>query len=73
MYTQQLLDLVEDGMIRPIVFTAKGMAKHPPLSVGMEKTKHFDFTLDDNDFEGHTRRFIPATTAAEGTKLYSPA
>lgn len=55
-------------MIRPIVFTAKGMAKHPPLSVGVEKTKHFDFTLDDDDFEGHTWRFIPAATATETLK-----
>ena len=33
------------------------MAKRPPLSTGTVKSKCFDFTLDDDDFEEHTRGF----------------
>ena len=40
------------------------MAKRPPLSTGTVKSKHFDLMLDDDDFEEHTRGFVPATTAA---------
>ena len=42
------------------------MAKRPPLS--LLKSKRFDFTLDDDDFEEHTRGFVPATTAADTQK-----
>ena len=35
------------------------MAKRPPLSTGTVKSKRFDFTLDDDDFEVHTRGFVP--------------
>ena len=38
------------------------------LSVGKVKSKRFNFTLDDDDFEEHTRRFVPATTAANSQK-----
>ena len=44
------------------------MAKCPPRSKGKEKSKHFDFTLDDNDFQEHTRGFVLATTAADTQK-----
>ena len=44
------------------------MAKRPPLSTGTVKSKRFDFTLDDDDFEEHTRGFVPATTAADTQK-----
>ena len=44
------------------------MAKRPPLSKGKEKSKCFDFTLDDDDFQEHTRGFVPATTAADTQK-----
>ena len=33
------------------------MAKRLPLSTGTVKSKRFDFTLDDDDFEVHTRGF----------------
>ena len=39
------------------------MAKRPPLYTGEENSKHFDFVIDDDDFEEHTRGFVPATTA----------
>ena len=39
-----------------------------PLSMGKVKSKRFNFTLDDDDFEEHTRRFVPATTAADTQK-----
>ena len=44
------------------------MAKRPQLSMGTVKSKHFDFTLDDDDFEEHTWGFVPATTAADTEK-----
>ena len=44
------------------------MAKRPPLSKGKEKSKRLDFTLDDDDFQEHTRGFVPATTAADTQK-----
>ena len=44
------------------------MAKSPPLSTGTVKSKRFDFTLDDDEFEEHTRGFVLATTAADTQK-----
>ena len=44
------------------------MAKRPPLSTGKENSKWFDFLLDGDDFEEHTRWFAPATTAADTQK-----
>ena len=44
------------------------MAKRPLLSTGTVKSKRFDFMLDDDDFEEHTREFVPATTAADAQK-----
>ena len=41
------------------------MAKHLP---GTVKSKRFDFTLDDDDFEEHARGFVLATTAADTQK-----
>ena len=41
------------------------MPKRSPLSTGKEKSKHFDFALDDDDFEEHNRGFVLATTAAD--------
>ena len=34
------------------------MAKRPPLSIDTVKSRRFDFTLDDDDFEVHTRGFV---------------
>ena len=34
------------------------MAKRHLLSTGTVKSKRFDFTLDDDDFEEHTRGFV---------------
>ena len=44
------------------------MAKRSPLSTGKENSKCFDFVFNDNDFEEHTRGFVPATTAADTQK-----
>ena len=44
------------------------MAKRSPLSTGKKKSKRFDFALDDDDFEEHTRGFVQATTAADTQK-----
>ena len=41
------------------VLTEQRMAKRPPLSTGTVKSVRFDFTLDDDDFEEHTRGFVP--------------
>ena len=41
------------------VLSEKRMAKRPPLSTGTVTSKRFDFTLDDDDFEEHTRGFVP--------------
>ena len=41
------------------VLCEQRMAKRPPLSTGTVKSKRFDFTLDDDDFEVHTRGFVP--------------
>ena len=35
------------------------IAKCPPLSTGTVKSKRFDFTLDDDNFEEHTQGFVP--------------
>ena len=40
------------------------------LSTGNKKSKHFDFTLEDNDFEVDTWRFVPVATAANSRNLY---
>ena len=42
------------------------MAKCSPLSTGKEKSKRSDFMLDN--FEEHTQKFVPATTAADTQK-----
>ena len=39
------------------------MTKRPPLFTGTVKCKHFDFTLDDDDFEEHTRDMYPMSDA----------
>ena len=44
------------------------MARRRLLSTGKENSKRFDFALDDDDFEEHTRGFVPATTAADTQK-----
>ena len=44
------------------------MAKHPPLYTGEENSKRFDFVIADDDFEEHTRGFVPATTDADTQK-----
>ena len=44
------------------------MAKRPPLYTGEENSKCFNFVIDDDDFEEHTRRFVLATTAADTQK-----
>ena len=44
------------------------MAKSPPLSMGKENSKRFNFVLDDDYFEEHTRRFVSTTTAADTQK-----
>ena len=41
------------------VLTERRMAERSPLSTGTVKTKRCDFTLDDDDFEEHTRGFVP--------------
>ena len=41
------------------VLTEQRMAKRPLLSTGTVKSKRFDSTLDDDDFEEHTRGFVP--------------
>ena len=41
------------------VLSEQRMAKRPPLSTGTVKSKRFDFTLDDDDFEEHTQGFVP--------------
>ena len=41
------------------VLSEQRMAKRPPLSTGTVKSKRFDFTLDDDGFEEHTRGFVP--------------
>ena len=41
------------------VLSEQRMAKRPPLSTGTVKSRRFDFTLDDDDFEVHTRGFVP--------------
>ena len=41
------------------VLSEQRMAKRPPLSTGTVKRKRFDFALDDDDFEEHTRGFVP--------------
>ena len=44
------------------------MAKRSSLSTGKENSKRFDFMLNDDDFEEHTRGFVLATTAADTQK-----
>ena len=44
------------------------MAKHSPLYMGKEKSKRFNFTLNDDDFEEHTWEFVLTTTAADTQK-----
>ncbi len=44
------------------------MAKRPPLYTGKENSKHFDFVIDHDDFEEHTRGFVPTTTAVDTQK-----
>ena len=44
------------------------MVQRPPLSTGTVKSKRFDFTYDDDDFEEHTWGFVLATTAADTQK-----
>ena len=39
------------------------MAKRPPLSTGTVKSKRFDFTLDDDDFEDTPGDFIARVIA----------
>ena len=41
------------------ILSEQRMAKRYPLSTGTVKSKRFDFTLDDDDFEEHTRGFVP--------------
>ena len=41
------------------ILSEQRMAKRYPLSTGTVKSKRFDFTLDDDDFEKHTRGFVP--------------
>ena len=41
------------------ILSEQRMAKCPPLSTGTVKSKRFDFTLDDNNFEEHTWGFVP--------------
>jgi len=36
--------------------------------MGKENSKRFDFVIDDDDFEEHSRGFVPATTAADTQK-----
>ena len=36
-----------------------------PVYMGKENSKRFDFVIDDDDFEEHSRGFVPATTAAD--------
>ena len=44
------------------------MAKRSLLSMFKEKSKRFDFTLHDEDFEEHTWGFVLTTTAADTQK-----
>ena len=41
------------------VLSEQRMAKRLPLSTGTVKSRRFDFTLDDDDLEVHTRGFVP--------------
>ena len=44
------------------------MAKRPPLYTGEENSKHFNFVIDDDNFDEHTHGFVLATTAADTQK-----
>ena len=41
------------------ILSEQRMAKCHPLSMGTVKSKRFYSTLDDDDFEEHTRGFVP--------------